>query len=794
MTGTAFGIPDTPQDSISGGDGVLNTSPSNFIIPSGWSFARGTITQNGLLAGAFSATSGPDVTWGIGAGRGIAYRTWTNTSNESLTLRVNAVLDGEIQESGGTATAGVYIFDATALTNAVTNSGLAAPQFFLNGSTLTALSTGATSLAALVPGALLNEFQSVTGPANELLSIPLSSGFITVDPQQSITVMFDVSAYAPAFGWSNFASTLAPSPTLPLFADMDGNAVTQLVAAGPSVVPPAPPASLVLTPSTASNQAGATGSVTATVTDASGSPIPNAIVFFAFNSGPNAGPAGPVSTNASGQAVFTYTDAGGAGTDVIQASLGGLTATPVSITWSVYTQTITFGTLLNQPFGTAPFPVSATSTSGLTVSFNSQTPSVCTVSNTTVTLVMGGPCTIQATQSGDIGYSAASPVNQSFQVTALSQTINFAGPLASQPFATAPFSISASASATSGLAVTFGSATPAVCTMWGSTVMLVEVGSCLIQVTQGGDADYAAAPLVEEGFDVTPNPLRFIAMTPCRIADTRYSNGAFGSPSLVGGATRSFTIPGSSCGIPTTAAAYSLNVTVVPPGPLDYITVWPSGAAQPLVSTLNSVDGRIKATAAIIPAGTNGAVSVYATNPTDVILDIDGYFVPAGSDASALAFYPLTPCRIADTRYSSYGSLGPPSLSAGQSRSFDVLSSACNVPSTAQAYSLNFTVVPPGKTPLNYITTYPSGAAQPLASPLNDLTGTIVANAAIVPAGTGGAVSVYTYSATDLVIDINGYFAPPGTGGLSLYNLTPAGCWIRGCPPRRRRRSPERRT
>jgi hypothetical protein len=268
-----------------------------------------------------------------------------------------------------------------------------------------------------------------------------------------------------------------------------------------------------------------------------------------------------------------------------------------------------------------------------------------------------------------------------------------------------------------------------------------------------------------------PSGLSYIPITPCRVADTRYSNGAFGSPSLAGGAARSFTVPSSSCGIPTTAAAYSLNVTVVPQGPLDYLTVWPSGAAQPVVSTLNSVDGRIKANAAIIPAGTSGAVSVYATNTTDLILDIDGYFVLAGSSESALAFYPLAPCRVADTRYSSFGSLGPPSLIARQSRSFAVLSSTCGVPSTAQAYSLNFTAVPSG--PVNYITTYATGTTMPLASTLNDPTGTIVANAAIVPAGTSGAVSVYSYDATDLVIDINGYFAPPGTGGLYLYNLTP---------------------
>ena len=49
----------------------------------------------------------------------------------------------------------------------------------------------------------------------------------------------------------------------------------------------------------------------------------------------------------------------------------------------------------------------------------------------------------------------------------------------------------------------------------------------------------------------------------------------------------------------------------------------------------------------------------------------------------------------------------------------------------------------------------------------------MIANAAIVPAGVGGDVDVFATNNTDLVIDINGYFAPPGTGGLSLYNLTP---------------------
>jgi hypothetical protein len=94
------------------------------------------------------------------------------------------------------------------------------------------------------------------------------------------------------------------------------------------------------------------------------------------------------------------------------------------------------------------------------------------------------------------------------------------------------------------------------------------------------------------------------------------------------GTTRSFTIPASGCSVPATAAAYSLNVTVVPDGVLSYLTTWPTGSTQPFVSTLNSFDGSVVANAAIVPAGAGGAINVFVTNQTDVILDINGYFAP----------------------------------------------------------------------------------------------------------------------------------------------------------------------
>ena len=165
-----------------------------------------------------------------------------------------------------------------------------------------------------------------------------------------------------------------------------------------------------------------------------------------------------------------------------------------------------------------------------------------------------------------------------------------------------------------------------------------------------------------------------MAVTPCRVVDTRGPNGDFGGPPLQGGAQRSFAIPQGPCGIPSSAQAYSFNITVAPMGPLHYLTVWPTGESQPVVSTMNSPDGRVKANAAIVPAGTDGAISFYVTNNTNLIVDIDGYFETAGNGTSQ--FFPLPPCRVIDTRGPN-GFFGGPYLSGGVQRDFTVSQSGC---------------------------------------------------------------------------------------------------------------------
>ncbi len=161
-----------------------------------------------------------------------------------------------------------------------------------------------------------------------------------------------------------------------------------------------------------------------------------------------------------------------------------------------------------------------------------------------------------------------------------------------------------------------------------------------------------APQLVFSANAVSTTALTFVAITPCRLVDTRGAaagfNGIdpFAGPSIAAKGT--LTIPVQSpteasinttpapCGvIPSIAQAYSFNLTVVPHagGAVDYVSLWPSGGTQPFVATLNDPQGAIVANAAIIPAGATtspvyGGVSVYNDGPaiTDVVIDMNGYF------------------------------------------------------------------------------------------------------------------------------------------------------------------------
>src|ERR1017187_5735858 len=147
---------------------------------------------------------------------------------------------------------------------------------------------------------------------------------------------------------------------------------------------------------------------------------------------------------------------------------------------------------------------------------------------------------------------------------------------------------------------------------------------------------YWQPPQARQGMSATPlatstSAALFVAMTPCRIADTRTGqgfSGAFGPPSLVGGATgRTFPIQSNTtCPVPSTALAYSFNLSVVPPAPGGYITAYPTPGPAPLAATLIWAQALLVSNAAVVPAGTSGSVDVYASANTDLVIDINGYY------------------------------------------------------------------------------------------------------------------------------------------------------------------------
>jgi hypothetical protein len=272
---------------------------------------------------------------------------------------------------------------------------------------------------------------------------------------------------------------------------------------------------------------------------------------------------------------------------------------------------------------------------------------------------------------------------------------------------------------------------------------------------------------------VNAGPQQFVPIAPCRVFDSRTGVGG-----LLGLLNSYFVIGlgiagNGSCGgtIPETAAAYSLNVTIIPSEPTSYVQIWPSGDPLTETSILNSPDGRTRANALVVAAGSEGRTDVWVHGSAYVVIDVNGYFIPASP--STLVFSPMSPCRVFDTRNAN-GPSGGPYLQGGVERDFPVVFSDCHIPSGAQAYSMNFTAVPYNGEDLGYLTVWGKGSPQPGVSTLNNPTATIVANGAIVQAGTGGEISVYASDDTQLVGDIDGYFTPmEPPGGLSLYTLQP---------------------
>jgi hypothetical protein len=157
-------------------------------------------------------------------------------------------------------------------------------------------------------------------------------------------------------------------------------------------------------------------------------------------------------------------------------------------------QTISFASLASKNYGDATFNLTASSSSGLTITYFSSNTTVATVSGNTVTIVGGGTTTITAAQTGNNNYNAALNVQQTLTINKIAQSITFDA-LSDKTYGDIPFTVAATS--TSGLAVAYASSNNAVATVSGNTITIVGAGITTITASQGGNANYLAATEVQ---------------------------------------------------------------------------------------------------------------------------------------------------------------------------------------------------------------------------------------------------------------------------------------------------------
>jgi hypothetical protein len=235
--------------------------------------------------------------------------------------------------------------------------------------------------------------------------------------------------------------------------------------------------------------------------------------------------------------------------------------------------------------------------------------------------------------------------------------------------------------------------------------------------------------------------MSFQPITPFRFADSR-SNIAIGR--LPANQQVRLTIAGRR-GLPDDISAISANFTAVGAPASGYLTASNCAGSKPSFSTLNyeAFDG--VPNQAIIPlAGRD--ICLFSSQPTDVIIDVNGYVSPGASQI----FTPLTPKRLFDSRP------GAQPLRPGQVLRVKVEGGASPAPSEAVAVALNVTSVLPDQT--GWIRAFPCDAPASQVSTLNPKVGQARANSAILPTAADGTICLTSNVTSHVLIDITGWF------------------------------------
>jgi hypothetical protein len=274
-----------------------------------------------------------------------------------------------------------------------------------------------------------------------------------------------------------------------------------------------------------------------------------------------------VTLNGPGSTVITATQDG-------NANYKAAPAVTRTLVVSQAAQTISFADLPARTYGAASFNLTATATSGLPITYTSSNTNVATVSGNTVTIKGVGSTTITASQAGNANYVAAPSVGQVLTVTKAAQTISFAA-LPSKTYGDGTFSLSATAS--SGLPVTYASANTNVATISGSTVTIRGAGTASITASQPGNNNYNAATAVAKTLTVAKaaqsvsfsptTPVTYVKSGTFALSPTSSASVTGTNVTFVSGNTAILTISGRTA---TMKAKGTVNVTTTAAATANY--------------------------------------------------------------------------------------------------------------------------------------------------------------------------------------------------------------------------------
>lgn len=251
----------------------------------------------------------------------------------------------------------------------------------------------------------------------------------------------------------------------------------------------------------------------------------------------------------------------------------------------------------------------------------------------------------------------------------------------------------------------------------------------------------------------------FVALdAPRRVLDTRPAgrtvDGVARSEGRYGrGETRPLLIAGRA-GLPTDTSTAVLNLTAINPDAAGYVTVFPCGEPRPTAANLTHGAAQTIANSVVARIGASGAICIYTSTGTDLVVDATGS-LPADSFTALAA-----PQRVIDTR--DEGETADGLAARIGRRSADTTFTAgiggrVGIPTEATAVVLNVTVVQPDER--GYLTVHPGGTNRPIAANLNFDAGDVIANTVVARLGPSGTVCMFTSADVHLVADVTGFLA-----------------------------------